>query len=180
MSREKSHTNNKKLGARLKELRLSNNLTQKAFAEALGISQGFIANVEKGRYKPDGDIIIRIANIYSINLDWLLTGEGEMKKPLAKYEKHEPNIEYAPEPGQGGYEHGGEDYPLIKKFINEAKEAKRLGLDVDELLDILVKIIEVEQIKRRRRPVPVLEAAQDRRIIETVRDRIKEDLPPED
>ncbi|MBI4620609.1 MAG: helix-turn-helix transcriptional regulator [Desulfobacterales bacterium] len=82
MSRKKSYSNKKSLGTRLKELRLSKKLTQQEFADTSGISQGYLANVEAGRYKPDGDILIRIANKFIINLDWLLTGEGEMEKAV--------------------------------------------------------------------------------------------------
>ena len=64
-----------------------------------------------------------------------------------------------------------------KKFINRHIKLfgngflDRLGLSEEELLDLLEKLLEIEQIKRRRRPAPHLESA--------VRAILKKEVPPE-
>ena len=54
----------------------------------------------------------------------------------------------------------------------------------EELLDMLVKILEAEQIKRRRRPIPEPEPAPDkgpdRQLLAIVREIIQRDVPPAD
>jgi len=59
----------------------------------------------------------------------------------------------------------------MKKLIGEAEEAKRMGLSEEELFDMLLKLIEVEMIKRRRKPASDLE--------KIVREVMKETIPPE-
>ena len=60
-------------------------LTQKEFANILGISQPVLTYIASGRNKVSLDIVQKIAQKYpSINLRWLALGEGEMtnKTPL--------------------------------------------------------------------------------------------------
>lgn len=51
-------------------------LSQKAFAEELGITPGYITDVLKGRSGLSQVILLKIREKYGINLHWLLTGEG--------------------------------------------------------------------------------------------------------
>ena len=70
------------MNERIKELRKSLNVSQNAFAQALGLSRNFICLLEKGD-RDAGDRTIRdICDIYGVNEDWLRTGTGEMYKPL--------------------------------------------------------------------------------------------------
>ena len=57
---------------RLKELRLSNNLTQADFATAFNISQGTIGNWESGKRTPDIEMIIKISAFFNVSTDYLL------------------------------------------------------------------------------------------------------------
>lgn len=63
---------------RLKELRKKLGLTQKKFAEKLGISRNNIASYETGKSNPGSSIIQLICRVYNVNETWLRTGEGEM------------------------------------------------------------------------------------------------------
>jgi len=65
------------IGLRIRRLRLSQGLTQKEFAAALGIVQGFLSAVESGKKKPSNTLIIALCQLHGIRREWLLSGEGE-------------------------------------------------------------------------------------------------------
>jgi transcriptional regulator with XRE-family HTH domain len=60
---------------RIKQLR--GNLTQEEFAKAIGIKRTLISDYETGRTKPTSDILEKISRKGNVNVNWLLTGEGE-------------------------------------------------------------------------------------------------------
>ena len=57
---------------RIKLLRKSNNVTQKALADAVGVSEIAIQRYEYGTRKPTIDILIAIANHFNVSLDYLV------------------------------------------------------------------------------------------------------------
>lgn len=64
---------------RLRLVRKHLGLSQSNFAESLGLKQGSYSDIERGRTKSVSDGVIKlISNIYNIDGDWLLTGQGEM------------------------------------------------------------------------------------------------------
>lgn len=65
---------------RIKQVRKENNLSQTAFGEKLGVTRSVINNIENNRLaRPDqkASLIKLISKEFSINEEWLLTGEGE-------------------------------------------------------------------------------------------------------
>lgn len=64
------------LGTRIRTLRGA--LTQRAFAESLGVTSQAIINYEKYGRIPNSKVLNKIKNIYNISPDWLLTGNGAM------------------------------------------------------------------------------------------------------
>jgi len=64
------------LGERLKLIR--GTTTQKAFAAELGIHENSVSNAER-RHTATQEYLLRIAEVRSINLHWLLTGRGAMR-----------------------------------------------------------------------------------------------------
>ena len=66
-------------GARLKQARKVLGLTQAKFAEPIGITNGYVSDLEKGKVqKPSDPVIQTIMNCYRLNRNWLLSGEGDM------------------------------------------------------------------------------------------------------
>lgn len=59
-------------GNRIKTLRLSYNLSQVQLAEQLSVSKQTVSNWENGYIQPSIDILIRIANFFSVSTDYLL------------------------------------------------------------------------------------------------------------
>lgn len=65
------------IGDRIKEVRLAKGLTQKEFADSLGIVQGFLSGIERGKKVPSDTLRIALCHFYEINPEWLLSGKGE-------------------------------------------------------------------------------------------------------
>lgn len=59
------------LALRLKELRDSLGLNQSEFSESIHLKQQTYSLYERGRNKPPIDLLIKIAEKYSVSLDWL-------------------------------------------------------------------------------------------------------------
>ena len=57
--------------SRIKELRLSHNLTQRDFATSIGTSQNALSGYENKDRVPSCEILISIATTYNVSLDWL-------------------------------------------------------------------------------------------------------------
>jgi len=51
---------------------------QKAFADSLGVNQNYISRYEAGKIKPSFEFLKSVAEKENININWLLTGKGEM------------------------------------------------------------------------------------------------------
>lgn len=59
-------------GNRIKSLRLSYNLSQVQLAKQLSVSKQTVSNWENGYIQPSLDILIRIAEFFSVSTDYLL------------------------------------------------------------------------------------------------------------
>ena len=78
MSRKIIDITKNSLGTRLMTVRKGKNLTQQAFASALGTSAGYISEAEAGKSVPGGSLLTSLCRIFNVNINWLLTGEGPM------------------------------------------------------------------------------------------------------
>jgi repressor LexA len=66
------------IGERFRTVRKSRKMTQKEFSASLGIVQGFLCSIERGKKIPSDTLMIALQHLYGINPDWLKNGEGEM------------------------------------------------------------------------------------------------------
>lgn len=102
------------LNERIKKVRKALDLTQREFAERIGMKQNSIALIEKGRNTSD-QTIFAICREFNVNEDWLRTGVGEMFKaaPSAALDAlaEEYNLSAAA-------------YVMVEKFINLKPEAQ--------------------------------------------------------
>lgn len=64
------------MGGRIRKVRQSRGLTQKDFAESLGIAQGFLSSIEQGKKAPSTTLLIAMTHLYQIDAEWLFSGEG--------------------------------------------------------------------------------------------------------
>ena len=72
-----------KFGEELKAIRLEKGLKQTDLAKLFNVSQGTIANWEKGIRNPDPETIARIADILGVTTDRLLRDKAEQTTPNA-------------------------------------------------------------------------------------------------
>lgn len=69
-----------KMHERIKELRKEHlKLTQESFGNRLSISRDMVNNIERGRVEIKDHIVKLICSEFSINEEWIRTGNGEMK-----------------------------------------------------------------------------------------------------
>ncbi|MFY9268533.1 MAG: helix-turn-helix transcriptional regulator [Candidatus Manganitrophaceae bacterium] len=85
-----------KVGERIRLVR--GNRTQTEFAKALGVKkQNYISRYERGRI-PAPDLLVRIAEMGKVSIDWLLTGkraigraavppQGRLVRPLRQVKR---------------------------------------------------------------------------------------------
>lgn len=66
------------INARIKQVRQELKMSQAKFANAISISNGFIAGIELGNRKVNDRIVKLIASEFNVNEDWIKTGNGEM------------------------------------------------------------------------------------------------------
>jgi transcriptional regulator with XRE-family HTH domain len=96
------------IGKRLEELIKHLNMTKKDFAKSINYSPGNITDWTKGRYKPSGEALMNMEQIYGVSQIWLLKGEGEM------FKKDKTNTDFSKIPGLGELTY--DEIALIKMY----------------------------------------------------------------
>ena len=79
---------------RLLQYRKENNLSQEELAEKIGVSRQAVSKWERAEASPDTDNLIRLAEIYGVSLDEMLTGKKTQAEPQAQPEP-EPQADEA-------------------------------------------------------------------------------------
>lgn len=77
---------------RIKTIRKESNLTQKQFADKLGLKQNTVATYEMGRIGISDTVVLSICREFNINENWLRTGEGEMHSSVNEDERFAVNV----------------------------------------------------------------------------------------
>gem|GEM_PF-1723589 len=71
----------KEIGRRIKQIRIALGLTQAEFGSKVGLSAGTLSGIEQGKRgvkKGVGvEALKRIAQVYGVDLNWLITGRGQ-------------------------------------------------------------------------------------------------------
>lgn len=75
------------IGEQICDARKALSLTQKEFSAALGLSENYIWQIEKGQREPSGRTISDICRVFNVNEVWLRTGVGEPFTPLSRSEE---------------------------------------------------------------------------------------------
>jgi SOS-response transcriptional repressor LexA len=83
----KKHHHEISIAQRIKQLRLTRSLTQKAFADSLGIVQGYLSGIESGRKIPSHTLLMALCHIHGVQEEWLFSGIGEMFEGKAAQQK---------------------------------------------------------------------------------------------
>lgn len=121
-------------------------LTAGAFAESIGVAQATISHILGPRNKyPSTEVILRLHQRYNdINLEWLLTGEGEMSNTP------DSSIE------------SGFDYPLFaenavnpSEVTSHAENRKEIASEIP--VNVPKEIVKQEIIYKERPPRKITE-----------------------
>jgi len=62
------------ISQRIKQLRMARGLTQKEFADSLGIVQGYLSGIERGKKIPSYTLLMGLCYVYGISKEWLFGG----------------------------------------------------------------------------------------------------------
>ncbi|RLC58383.1 MAG: hypothetical protein DRH89_01215 [Candidatus Cloacimonadota bacterium] len=132
-------------------LRKKAGMTQQQFAEKLNLKQTTIGRYEKNAIKPSILILMEISRIYKIDINWLLTGNSNIKSESTKMEGLEEFIKAARENMPAA-----ERITMVSKFRSATASVARrnkLVQNINELRqiaqDLLDRIILLEEeIKR--------------------------------
>jgi len=66
------------IGSRIRKVRLNADCTQKSFGVELGVSLPTVNRVENNQRSPTAELLVEISRKFGTDLNWLLTGVGEM------------------------------------------------------------------------------------------------------
>lgn len=71
-------------GEQIKQLRVSQNLTQEQFAEKLHVTRQAVSNWENNRNLPDIEMLIQMSHVFNLSLDQLILGGENMTQKLIR------------------------------------------------------------------------------------------------
>ena len=77
---------NAELNERIKQARLELGVKQRVFAESIGVTPSSLSKIESNERNPSEQTLRMICNQYSINREWLETGEGPMLQEPDAYD----------------------------------------------------------------------------------------------
>lgn len=60
------------IGAKIKQIRKANNMTQIEFSKLIGISRGTLSEIEKGKARPAIETLQEINKYFQTDLNWLI------------------------------------------------------------------------------------------------------------
>ena len=122
---------NTEVNERIKQVRLNQGLSQRAFADMVGVSGASVAKIETGINNPSEQTIRAICDQFYINREWLETGEGEMFRQM-------------------------EDPELLLEVMKGSNEKKKELIRIiaempDELLNAALAVLDYVEERRKRR-----------------------------
>lgn len=84
------------IGSKITELRKAKNWSQEDLAKEVGSSRVMIGNYERNSNTPSIDIILKIAKVFDVSVDYLV-GEGQLSTYDKEVLKRIEDIEHLPE-----------------------------------------------------------------------------------
>lgn len=105
---------------RLKQIRKKLELSQKVFAEKLGITDSGLSNLESGKRNITEQMLISICREFHVNRAWLVDGVGEMFTNLPDTILNELAIQF---------DLSDDEKDLVSDFCALPKEQRRIIID---------------------------------------------------
>jgi len=123
-----------KLGYIVNSLRRALKLTQQDIANAVGCSQGYIADIEKGRVSPSLNTVEKIANALGVNTHMLLMDDIEDIIGITGF------------PANNIIKEGEAQYHVTPAYLRLAKYAQEKGISAEDVIDVIDFL---ERVKNR-------------------------------
>lgn len=79
--------NRYEIGQRIRNFRISKQLTQSQFAESLDVSTNYISEIENGKKRMSQDILCKLCLLYQLSADYILFGKN--RTDLSDYSLYE-------------------------------------------------------------------------------------------
>ena len=123
------------ISSKLKELRISQGLSQEKLAEQLMVSRQAVSKWENGEALPDMENMVALAKLYNISLDELVGLETKSENEKAEFENAETIVEDGSEEKKSGFSGGihvkvgdkvdiklGDPYPSDCPYLDDEDE----------------------------------------------------------
>jgi len=65
------------LSKKLQELRIKSKLSMRKAGAEIGVTESSMCLYESGKRYPSSGVLVELAKLYKVNIDWLLEGEFE-------------------------------------------------------------------------------------------------------
>ena len=124
---------------RIKRLRRHLHMTQKEFAESLGLSPSFISEVEAGKTKPGFEFLKNLHLLYRANPNYLYKGEGDYFIEEEPEEEPGPDLDF------------GDSTELIKEMLWYFHRSDTVRLSVLQFFKVFLfdrKALIEEELKK--------------------------------
>lgn len=121
---------------RLIKLRTYLGLSSKDFAAQAGIDPSNYSSIETGKRSFGNRVMRDICNTFGVNIDWLLTGEGEMLKESTPKEEKSP---------QGGVTIPDDVWNVIKNQAESLKDQAASLESKDKQLEGVIDMLRIKE-----------------------------------
>lgn len=149
---------------RIRKLRKTLDLTQKAFAERIGMKSNTIATYEMGRAIPSDPAINNICKEFGVREQWLRDGIGEMFQPVNKEDELEAFLKKLSQDDPQGFKRrlvtvmarlNEEDWRGLEHLAHElAKEFKEQTAPTDPVAEMADLKQRVEALEKEEAETP--------------------------
>ncbi|MCC0642475.1 MULTISPECIES: helix-turn-helix transcriptional regulator [unclassified Clostridioides] len=148
------------IGAKLKQLRIKNNLKQSDVALLLNVTQGAVGMYENDKRTPSAELIVRLAELFNVTTDYLL-GHTETNYSVNANIPEMPSIV-------------NEEDTFIYNILDEKKDIESLE-DMNKLLENTDCNDEVKEVLRKYIQLNEIDKKVIERIVDNAYERLKEE-----
>lgn len=136
----------REIAARIRTFRKDQKLTQRKLGEMLGINFQHVSKYERGEFIPTFENQIKFIKHFSVNMNWLLTGDGTMyinQKPVYQVSPAEANQVIRDEDEMIGeiidiLRMNGKLKSAVYEFIQTLKDANRASDRFHQIVEDLL------------------------------------------
>ncbi|MCF7839763.1 MAG: helix-turn-helix domain-containing protein [Candidatus Marinimicrobia bacterium] len=110
------------MGARIKRIREDLGLSQDSFGDQLGVTRLTVSNYESGKRAASQEILYKISQLGDYDMNWLLTGRGQM---------HFQDVSVESDPDYEEFAANEAGDPGLQMLLND-ENRKKYGITEDE------------------------------------------------